>query len=169
MLKYLKHRTDVGTARTGKQRMENNLLATFWAHCGRPTTSSSVPKSTSFGFTISASKKKDQNPFTHPCQFLALLFAVFVATVAPKSKPKQVDGLQPKGGSFNRSPPPPPPPPLGCCGCGQWEVEDVAAARLGFCLAICRISMATPQSNPSQPLYLRPKWFVCPRGIGKYV
>jgi len=31
-------------------------------------------------------KKKVQNPFTHPCQFLALLFAVFVATVAPKSK-----------------------------------------------------------------------------------
>lgn len=167
MLKYLKHRTDVGPARTGKQRMENNLLATFWAHCGRPTTSSSAPKSTSFGFTISASKKKSPKPFHPSMPIPCSVVCRICCDSGPQIKTKQVDGLQPKGGSFNRSPPPP--PPLGCCGCGQWEVEDVAAARLGFCLAICRISMATPQSNPSQPLYLRPKWFVCPRGIGKYV
>lgn len=70
MLKYLKHRTDVGPARTGKQRMENNLLATFWAHCGRSTTSSSAPKSTIHHLRF---EKKSPKPFLSPIHANSLL------------------------------------------------------------------------------------------------
>lgn len=148
MLKYQKHQTEAGTTRTDKpatiQRMENNFLATFWALCGR---SPANPRPQVF--LLCPRTTLSPPPTAGPTFLRCLLYLLWQWD--PESKPKPLDGLQPKGGSITSF------SSQAIVGVARWAdrpgprrerkaTETKAAARLGFCLAICRISMATP--NP---------------------
>lgn len=176
MLKYQKHQTEAGTTRTDKpatiQRMENNFLATFWALCGR---SPATPRPQVY--LLCPRTTLSPPPTAGPTFLRCLLYLLWQWD--PESKPKPLDGLQPKGGSITSF------SPQAIVGVARWAVwagwagpkKRKKSNRIEGCCTIRLLFgymsnfYGHTQSNPRDrgPLYLRPKWFVCPWGIGKYV
>jgi len=106
-------------------------------------------------------KKKEKNPFTLSMPISPPVVCCICCDSGPNQNQSRLMDYNQKAVAS---------PPSSFVGVAWWEFgvhRGSCTIRLLF--GYMSNFYGHTQSNPSQPLYLRPKWFVCPWGIGKYV